>query len=411
MATRKKFARKTQGVNQQVIVAKAINITTDTTLADFIANAPLGEVGVYDGNGALHTDLIGATEEFFFVIKTTEGIKRSNTYLKSETVARKKAYVAPVKQVAAIGWTGSGGALNNATIAAGQIFSFKVIETTEGYDPYPQWLYEETAKSTDATMDVIQRLAKKVNDDNAIEHKLNRRLVNAIVKADATYGNYAMTGTTPTVTVTNGSTAVTLGGTTPTIDVAVGDYISFDAAAAPTDSVGDIYKVTAISAGVGFTLNRPYQGVTQTFTEAEAEGTRVKKVTSIVQIGLRLTAIDTDTHFRLAVQEELINADIDNAVTAFVRGNGTYDQVAALEKEGNTFAGETTQNAAFKEKFGTQDLFAVDGETYDIITFQALSGEKGIAPEAVHYERKQITVAVAKSSGNVDSTLDTLFGL
>lgn len=408
MATKKKFSRKTQGVNAQVVIAKAINYTDDTTLAAFIANAPLGEVGVFDGNGALHTDAIAATEEWFIAIKTTEGIKRTNTYLKSETVAKKKAYAAPVKQVGAIGWTGSGGSLNEPAIAAGQIYSLKVIETTEGYDPYPQWLYEETVKASDVVMDVIQRLAKKINDDNAVEHDQNDRLVSAKVKADATYGNYAL-GAGGTLTVTNGSTTITTA--VGTADFTIGDFISFDAAATPSDSVGDIYKIVAQIDANNWTLNRPYQGATQTFVEAEAEGTRVKKVTAIVEAGLVLTTIYDGTHFRLAVQEELVDADINNSVTAFVRGSGTYEQVAALEKEGNTFAGETTQNAAFKDKFGTQDIFSVSGETYDIVTFNALSGERGTGPEAVHYERKSVIVALAKSAGNVDSTLDTLFGL
>ncbi len=36
--------------------------------------------------------------------------------------------------------------------------------------------------------------------------------------------------------------------------------------------------------------------------------------------------------------------------------------------------------------------------------------EDGIAPEAKHFERSHVIVATAKSTGNVDSTMDTLFG-
>jgi hypothetical protein len=53
----------------------------------------------------------------------------------------------------------------------------------------------------------------------------------------------------------------------------------------------------------------------------------------------------------------------------------------------------------------------VADETYDIINIDVLASERGIAPEAAHWERKNIRIAVAKSAGNVDSTLDTLFGL
>lgn len=411
MAT-KRFSRSTKGLNAEVIVAKAINITTDATLALFLANAPLGEVGVYDGNDALHTDAITATETFYFVVRTTEGIYRTKPYLKSQVTAYKKAYVAPVKQISGIGWYGAGGSLNALPIEAGQIYAIIIKETTEGYDPYPTWYFDHVVRTSDAQIDVMQELARKINDDASLENNQNQRLVTAKVKADATYGNYAATtGSTFTLVATNGSKELTYTGTTPTYDVAANDYISFDAAAAPTDNIGDIYKVAAVSA-TGFTLNRAYTGATQAFTEAESEGTRIKKVTVFQTnlVGLSITTIDNDVHFRLAKQEDLKDADI-TYVTAYTKGNGTYTNVSALEKEGHTFAGETTQNVAFKEKYGQMDNFSVVDETYDYYHIKGIKTENGIAPEAVHTERSYIIIPVAKSTGNVDSTLDTLFGL
>lgn len=414
MATRpKRFTSKTQGLNAQVFVAKAINITTDATLALFLANAPLGEIGVYDGSGALHTDAITSTEEFFFIIRTTQGIKRSNTYKFSQILSKsKKAYVAPVKQISGLGFDGTSGSLHAEPIEKDQTYALKIIETTEGFEPYPTWSYEYTTVPDDEQIDVMQALAKVMNDDNALENKLNSRILTVKVKANATYGNYAATtGSTFTLVATNGSVELTYGGTTPTYDVTAGDYISFDAAATPTDSVGDVYRIDAVSA-TGFTLNRPYQGATQTFTEAEAEGTRVKKVTVIEDnaVGLYMTTLEDHITFRIAKQEYLVDADV-NYRTAMTLGSGLWWQVQDLEREGRTFAGETTQNAERSYKYGEQDSFVVADETYQYYLIEVLKYANGIAPEAQHGEKSTIIVAVAQSAGNVDSTLDTLFAL
>lgn len=405
----KRFSRKTQGYNAQVFVAKAIDYTTDATLALFLANAPVGELGVYDANGALHDNAITATEKFQFLMKMADGgIKASPFYSLSEIVASKKLYQAPVKQVSSIGWNGTGGSLNAAAIAAGLNYEFAVIETTEGYEPYPVWNYNYVSKASDALIDVMQYFAKKINDDNAIEHKQNKRLVDAKVKADATYGNYAI-GAGGTLTVTNGSDVITTA--VGTIDIALNDYISFDAAAAPTDAVGDIYKVIQIIDANNFRLNRVYTGATQTFIEAEAEGTRVKKVTAIVTAGLQLTCIDFDTHFRLAVREELVNADI-TYTTPFTKSNGTYEDVYYLEQEGQVFEGDTAKNAPFADKFGQQVSFAVAGETYDyyMFNFTKRTASSG-GPNAEVVQKGSVVIPVAKSAGNVDGTLNTLFGL
>ena len=410
MAT-KKQSRKTKGFNAQVFVAKAINITTDATIADFVANAPLGELGVYDGNNALHTDEITAAEEFYFVMRTTEGVKKTPTYKLADVTPRKKAYVAAVKQVSYVGWNGSSGAFYNPTVAVGDIYGIKVIETTEGNDPFPTWNYDYQAKASDTIYEIVLNLVNKINDQTAIEHKQNAPLVTAAIKADATYGNFAMTGTTPTITFTNGSAVVALGGGTPAIDVTVGALLSVSYSATPTDAIGDIYKVVAVSAGVSITLDRAYTGTTIAMTEAQGEGTRLKKVTSVVAYGIELTAIDYNTHFRLAVNENFVDATITLGA-AYVKGNGSYDQVLVMEKEGQIFDGYTAFNNAFADKFQTPDTFTVVDETYDFYQFDVKKVEAGSGLQDFSYRQASgILIAVAKSAGNVGSTLTTLFGL
>lgn len=413
---KKRFLRKTKGYNAQVFVAKAINYTDDTTYAAFIANAPVGEFGVFDGNLAIHNNLITSAEDFFFAIRTTEGVKKTQNFRLSDfsvSPIRKKTYTAPVKQISFIGYNGSSGGVNGVTIAAGQNYNVKIIETTEGFEPFPTWNYEYTTKPGDTIVDVLRYIAKKMNDDSALEHIQNSRLLSVKLKADATYGNFALTGTTPTLTFTQGSDVVTVGGTTPTHDVATGDYLSIDSAAAPTDAIGDIYKVRSVPVANGsIYLDRPFTGTTVTLTEAQAEGTRLKKVTAFgtSAVGLEMTTVDNDTTFRIAANDEMRYADITYS-TAATQSNGTSDQVADIEREGKIFYGETAINTQFASKYGQQDTFTVDGETYDFYHFDAIKTTSGIGTQIEYKGRSNVVIAVAKSTGNVDTTLDTLFAL
>jgi len=407
MAT-KRFTRYTKGRNQQVIVSKATAVSTQATLELFIANATAGQIGVYDGVGVLHDNAITSTELFTIVQKRSDGsIRKTTPQLWSNVTATRKAYVAPVKAVGSIGWdaTNLTGALNLPSIAAGQFFELAVIETTEGNQPFPTWNFEYKSITGDVELDILQGLAKIINNSASIQYRNNKRLVSVKVKASATYGNYTTTGT---YTVTNGSTLVAT--TVSATDPAVGDFISFDAAATPTSAVGDIYKVVAISAGVSFTLNRPYQGATQTFVAAEASGTRVKKVTAVLYSGLEFTSLENIAHFRLVARQNLNQATIEN-LTSFARGNGDSDMIGELEKEGNTFAGLTAGNTVFgNQAFGVEDLWVTDGETYDefdILVNQFISQVAGGTSDRAH---EAIRIAAPKSSGGISASLNTLFG-
>ncbi len=404
----KRFTRYTKGRNQQVVVPKAVAVSADATLALFIANAAVGAIGVYDGNDALHTNLITANETFYIVQKRSDGsIRRTTPMLWSETVVTRKAYVAPVKAVGSLGYSGTGGALNlPASVAIGKRYEIAIIETTEGNLPYPTWNFEYAAISGDNEYSVLSGLAKQVNDLNHIVYRSNAPLVTAKVKVDGTYANYTTTGT---YTVTNKSAVVAL--TLAATDPAVGDLISFDAAAAPTDAIGDVYKVIAVVAGVSFTLDRPYAGATQTFIAAEASGTRVKKVTAYVNGGLEFTAINEDEHFRIIARQDLVYATIQN-MTAYTKGNGTSDRTAELELEGNTFAGNTAGNTRFgNEAYGNPDKFVTSStETYDTFNIVAkkelvLTGDTTSGKYPTY-----AVIAAPKSAGAISASLNLLFG-
>lgn len=409
---RKRQTRTVKGLNQQVFVPKPIAITTDATLALFLANAPTGEVGVYDASDALHTNAIVAGESLYVVQKKSDGsIKRSTLVKFSDCTFSRKTYVAPVKATGSLGWSGTAGALNLAAAPSnGALYELGIIETTEGYQPFPTWNYEYQAKPGDVEMDVIQALVKQINDADNLVYKQNQPLVTAKAKADATYGNYAI-GAGGTLTVTNGSTSVVTA--VGTINFVIGDFVAFDAAATPTDAVGDIYKIVGNPDANTWTLNRPYTGATQTFIEAEAEGTRVKSVTTIVKTGIVFTAINDQEHFNIIARQGLQYATIANLAT-YTRGNGIYEQINDLELEGNTFDGNTAGNTQFgNEAYGNPDRFAVvngEAETYDLFHIEAKQDSSLISP--IQGKMKlNIIIAAPKSAGGLSASLNTLFGL
>jgi len=408
-----KFTKTLKGRNQQVVVTNPIAISTDATLALFLANAPTGEIGVYDATDARHTDAIGATESFYIVQKKSDGSIKKTTLLKwSDVTASRKTYVAPVKATGSIGWSGTAGAAYLAAVPSpGKMYELALIETTEGNQPYPTWNFEYQAKGADVEADVWQALAKQINDYNGLVYKNQAPIVSAKVKADATYSNYAI-GAGGTLTATNGSTRLTTA--VGTIDFTVGDFISFDAAATPTDAVGDIYKIVGNVDANNWTLNRPYQGATQTFIEAEAEGTRVKKVATFVAQGLAFTGLNDNEHFRIVARQELQYATIVNLAT-FTRGNGTSEQITELELEGNTFDGNTAGNTMYgNEAYGDPDRFAKTNgtsETYDMFTFAARQDATLVSPPTQGKWAMNIILACAKSAGGQTAALNTLFGL
>lgn len=410
MAT-KKFTKYTKGRNQQVIVPKAIAITTDATLALFLSLAPTGEIGVYDGVDALHTESIDPGESFYIIQKRSDGsIRKTNLVAWNDVTVRRKAYVAPVKCVGSLGWAGTAGALNlAAAVASGKLYELAILETTEGNQPFPTWNYEYQAKPGDVELDVLGGLAKMINDSANIIYKSNAPLVTAEVKADATYTTFYAIGAGGTLTVTNGSTSVVTA--VGTINFVIGDFVAFAPSGPPSDSVGSIYKIVGNPDANTWTLNRAYTGATQTFVEAEAEGTRVIKPTAIVTTGLVLTAINNEESFRIVARQELVYASIVNQ-SAYARGNGTSDRIAELELEGNAFAGNTAGNTIYgNEGYGNPDKFVTDGETYDTFNIEAnVTVKTAGSPNGWGKQLMSIVIAAPKSAGGLSAALNTLFG-
>lgn len=412
----RRFSRKTKGKNAQVIVAKAINYTTQGTYVLFQANAALGEIGVFNADtNALITTLMTGTQKFFIAQKRTSGVFKTNTLDFSKIAAKKTLYVAPVLQSSYIGWNGTSGGLNTLTTNPSykDEFALAIKETSEGTFPEPTWDYNYVATSSldvaDANVTVSAKLVAAINSPSNPLYKNMRMLVSAELLLKGTYSAFTLTGTTPTMTFTNGSTIATLGGTTPAFNGAIGDLLAFNASATPDQTNSNAYIIKGVSAGVSITLDRPFEGATVTLTQAQVQGTRLNKVTAVTAVGIHLTSLEADSTFKVLARNNFGNADV--TYSAYTRGNGQDYQVQALELEGQTFAGDTAKNTQFSSFYGQQDTFVVSGETYDYTNIDFTLDFPTVMSEDQGVHKGFVVICSPKSGGNNQSNMNTIFGV
>src|SRR6478736_6504359 len=145
----KKFSRTTKGLNTEVFVDKNIAETAQTTYDLFVANAAVGEIGIFnDSTRAKITAAIGAGVKFFIAQKQSGGTKKTQPMSINTVTSTKSLYVGPVLSKWFLGWNGTGGSLNLAAApAVNKVYDVTLLETTEGNEPYPTWEYQYVAKA------------------------------------------------------------------------------------------------------------------------------------------------------------------------------------------------------------------------------------------------------------------------
>lgn len=132
-----------------------------------------------------------------------------------------------------------------------------------------------------------------------------------------------------------------------------------------TGDTSPVYKIKEVS-GVGtalatITLDSPYQGASGAVAAAN-----LGVMTVITEIGFKLTAIDFGTSFHVALDEDLVSADLAYT-TPYKQGIGTSGQVTQMEEEGEVFEGYATLNESFTEDWGQPSGYTVSGTTYQFI--------------------------------------------
>jgi len=337
-------------------------------------------------------------------------------------------YTAPTLFTSFLGWNYAGGNFNNPDVAAvGNNYEFALIQINEGNEPYDVQNFNYTMKPQDVSdavspnLSVACALAKIINNYGILQtspgiaaamYRQSLPLAQADVVVNATLGNFTLGGTTPTMAFTQGSALVVLGGTAPVFNGAVGNYLAVpnDMVSSPTTANVDVYRIIAVSAGVSITLDRPFKEATTTMTQAQAQGTLLKTVTAVQNVGLKFTAINAGEVWRMAQRDELLYAD--NTAGTFINGSGTAIQVQQLELEGSTFQGDSAKNTAFAANFGLQDYFVLLTDTYDYYfldysrTFPTLDD-----PQQSGSHKGGIVICCPKSAGNTLSQLTTIFGV
>lgn len=395
-----KYSKNLSGQKLKVFVSNPIEYTDDTTYAAFIANAPEGEIGVFNAAGTVRTTLLTATDEFFIAQKRDGFVNKTPNILFGDLFRKKySAYDAPVKQVATIGYNGTAGDFGfnftGATATNTQTYQISVRETTPGNQPFPvQEGYATVNSSTQDEYTILARIMSQLNGDFDYERTMPDRFVIAEILS-----NGVKTNLTNGATVTNLSTAVL----STAHAQAVGALIELRDV---------VYKVATVVDANNILLDRPYQGVSEVIG-AGANAASIAYTSGTTLLGVRLTAVEFESHFVVSPFTG-ITSDTVTAITPWKLGSGSGTSIIALEREGIIFDGVgSTVNAAFKEDYGQPTIFASATKNYNLFF---LEFAPKILPSAALplYEQKQIeriTIAAPTDATTPSNELQTIFGL
>lgn len=399
---------------KQILITKNVNYAASkaSATADTATSPELlqdGAIGFYLETGTLipaaGTGMSTATK-FFIAQGTATGCITTPILDKRSTLKTKfnKDYTAPVRQVSSIGFNGTTGDLNTPTIVARDEASIKIIDTTVGRQVFPKQTYSVSLAASASDYDIASALASNINSINF--GGSDSEIVTAHVLTASTLTNIAL-GTGTTVVAVNGSTVLNLVGGTQTHTVVAGDYLKFHPTAQVTDVNGAAYKVVSVTT-TSITLDYPYELPSQTFTEAEGEGTRIKIANSPTAAGIRLTSNVDGSHFRLAVGGVIELATI-SYTTPFNPGSGTYAQVAQLEKDFTGFSRGSWNKVGPYAIFKTAILYADSAATYDMYNITVVNQYKDKSGmDSYIGEELYVIIANHASATTVNTALDTI---
>jgi len=405
-----RYSKNLSGVSQKTIVGTA-TYTDDTTYNAFITNAPSGEVGVFLESGAVRTTALTAGLKFFIAQKR-DGFVNKTPLLEFNDIFRKlrTAYQAPQRQVSFVGFVGTGTldlGFNFAAASATntQTYSLSLRETTPGNQPFPvQDGYATVNSSTANEYTVLAAIVSQINGDFDYERVEPDRFVTAEILQSSTTTAITVAAS---LAVVQGSTTVTFNAA-PTGAPAVGGYLAIGG----TGQTGAVYRVVSIPTTTEYVLDRPYTGASNAAL-AIANVLTAPFVSGTSLLGVRFTAIDVESHFKV-VPQALNTLDPVTLGTAWRLGSGSGASVLELEStQGSLFDGVgSTQNAAFKADYGQPTLIASAAGTYDLI-FLDLAPSTTPGAGLPNYQQKQIqrVMVAAPNGGTLNSTLVTVFGL
>lgn len=250
MLNKNKFWKSLLGQFAEIIVAKNVAYTDDATFDLFVANAVDGEIGVVYADTkavvAAAGPAIAATDRVFIALKRDGQVETTNVFTKNMLTASRIAYAAPVAQASTLTLTGAP--------VAGKEYGVRVIETTAGYQPFPNWYYSVVAKTGETLAQLGARIVALVNDTTNIINKNTDPIVTAAYNAGVI-----------TFTATSAGPSFRLGASAQVLSDLAGVFAYTGAGtAAPFWGSGsgaqvvELEKVAAVNKGI--THNYPNQG-------------------------------------------------------------------------------------------------------------------------------------------------------
>lgn len=321
------------------IISKAGTVTGTITSPN---DVPEGEFRFFNSDtGAVVTDITAAGLN----IRAVQGVAAGKAPIETgifntdDVVAiKRKDYVAPVQQSTFIGYTGAASSL---TVVNGGDHTVKVVDVTEGFEPFPRAAWTTTAAATANQYNIAADLAKQINETvaNPVSGDLpyqNKAFVTAQVFVnEATAQVVDDTGGNCTISVTKGSTSAIITVANANDDapgIVAGNYLRIGHATATTSPVMKIATVTANAGGGAttfpITFTYPWGGET---ASGVAIGFTVTAPADGDAAGIKLIAKSANTTFRSFATDSLLGSPIASN-TAPNPGSGTGAQVAELER-------------------------------------------------------------------------------
>lgn len=225
-----RYFKNLLGFKGQILVAPAVEYAANATYADFVANAAVGALGVYNADtGALISGLgaVGATVPVFIAVKRNQTGKSPVIYkttpFKVGELSKKTrtAYAAAVNQVTTITAIGAPVAGNN--------YNVLMIDETPGAEPFPTWNFNVTAATGETVATLTAKFVAQINDASSFQNK-HRDLIVTAAAVGAGNIDLQLTGKLPTtkfkVLVRESLTGTITTGTKPFIGVGTPDLVS-----------------------------------------------------------------------------------------------------------------------------------------------------------------------------------------
>lgn len=401
-----RYFKTTQGVPFELAIGK--QLATYTDIKAMVAGGVLYDLSAFviepdntQPKGVATGSALSAADKkkpFFlsFVEKkdttTNEAYISSVTPLIAETIkAELIAYKAPTKQVTTL-------TLSAGTINVQQILSFKVVETTPGYQPLPVWDYEQPLTNGVAT--AWTKIATKINTSEEGEFftALNVGTYAAPTIGAATVVSNAVTA----VAVTSGGANIV----TTVVPTGTGNIPLVFSGGGGTGAAGVLRVVNGVAVDTLITAGGSGYSSAPTVTIAAQTATGVSLV---------ITSKDETRHFKLAAVVLPTRADYNDYGVVYTAativpasaGSGTVEHMIELQKEANVRRG-IGHYYTDKISFGTTgsefglpvDVVTGSGTTqWDIVVFTGTKIEPSPTPIGTHYNKHYIFVAVPAGQG------------